>query len=407
MSDFSITKLKYVATLYTGNSIPNEKKDFYKEKTIPYIPTKEIDSTYGTVNYGNGLSVDESDGFRIAPENSILMCVEGGSAGKKIARIDRPVAFVNKLCCIYGTKINTDLLYYCVQSKDFQEQFKLNITGLIGGVGVSTLKNLFITMPIKKELSQKIVERLNFAIGRVDELISCQESQIEKLKKYKQSIIYKCTTVGLKKHSKLKECNTEWVNYIPESWRVCRIKDVIYPQQKPVFVDDEIITCFRDGEVTLRRNRREEGYTVSFTEHGYQGVDIGDLVIHGMDAFAGAIGCSDSRGKTTPVVHVCKTNGNNRYFMYYLRSMAYGNILMDLADGVRIRSSDYRNFAKLGVFKIVVPPIEEQNQIVEFLDDQCSKIDSLIAIKQKKIEKLQQYKKSIIYEYVTGKKAVL
>lgn len=81
----------------------------------------------------------------------------------------------------------------------------------------------------------------------------------------------------------------------------------------------------------MRSKRREDGFTVSFTEHGYHGVDIGDLVIHGMDAFAGAIGCSDSRGKTTPVVHVCNTVGNNRYFMYYLRAMAYGNILMDLS----------------------------------------------------------------------------
>ena len=185
-----------------------------------------------------------------------------------------------------------------------------------------------------------------------------------------------------------------------------RIKNVVFPQQKPVCEEDEIITCFRDGTVTLRKNRREDGFTVSFTENGYQGVDVGDLVIHGMDAFAGAIGCSDSKGKTTPVVHVCKTSGDNRYFMYYLRSLAYGNILMDLSNGVRIRSSDFRNFAKLGVFGALVPPIEEQKEISDFLDEKCAAMDVLIAKKEAYHAELENYKKALIYEYVTGKKEV-
>ena len=185
-----------------------------------------------------------------------------------------------------------------------------------------------------------------------------------------------------------------------------RIKNVIFPQQRLVRDDDEIITCFRDGEVTLRKNRREEGFTISFTEHGYQGVEVGDLVIHGMDAFAGAIGCSDSRGKTSPVVHVCKTIGNNRFFMYFLRSMAFGDILMDLSNGVRIRSSDFRNFSKLGVFGAIVPDITEQSEIVDYLDAQCAEVDHLIAKKEQIITELESYKKSLIYECVTGKREV-
>ena len=125
-----------------------------------------------------------------------------------------------------------------------------------------------------------------------------------------------------------------------------------------------------------------------------------------MDAFAGAIGCSDSRGKTTPVVHVCDTAGNNRYFMYYLRSMAYGNILMNLSNGVRIRSSDYRNFSKLGVFGALLPPREEQDEIVNYLDAKCAEIDRIISPKEQFLSELKNYKRSLIYEYVTGKKEV-
>ena len=137
-----------------------------------------------------------------------------------------------------------------------------------------------------------------------------------------------------------------------------------------------------------------------------RGVDVGDLVIHGMDTFAGAIGCSDSRGKTSPVVHVCSTVGNNRYFMYFLRYMAYSSVLMDFSNGVRIRSSDFRNFKKLAVFEILVPPLDEQNKIVCYLDSTLIKIEQMIQQKELLINELEAYKKTIIYEYVTGKKEV-
>lgn len=257
------------------------------------------------------------------------------------------------------------------------------------------------------DMQKRIVEHIQAEEKRIDALIVNVQTQIEKLKAYKQSLISEVATKGLNPTVSMKPTDdNEWIRAIPEHWTECRIKNAIFPQEKAVKTSDQIITCFRDGEVTLRSKRREDGFTVSLTEHGYHGVDVGDLVIHGMDAFAGAIGCSDSRGKTTPVVHVCSTIGNNRYFMYYLRAMAYGNILMDLSNGVRVRSSDYRNFDRLGVFGIVIPPIQEQNQIVDYLDAKCLQIDHLISIKQAKIEKLEQYKQSLIYEYVTGKKEV-
>ena len=92
--------------------------------------------------------------------------------------------------------------------------------------------------------------------------------------------------------------------------------------------------------------------------------------------------------------------------MYFLRAMAYGDILMDLSNGVRIRSSDYRNFSKLAVFKIAVPSIEEQNEIVDYLDSKTAQIDVLISKKDAFAAELENYKKSMIYEYVTGKKEV-
>lgn len=198
----------------------------------------------------------------------------------------------------------------------------------------------------------------------------------------------------------MKNSGIEWVGDIPAEWFCIRGKFLLQYKQKPVKKDDEIITCFRDGEVTLRSNRREDGFTMADKEIGYQGVDIGDLVVHGMDGFAGAIGISDSRGKASPVLNVLGTKQNKRYIMYYLRSMAYSDVFMALSTGIRVRSCDLR-WNKLAELWYLVPPIEEQKRIAEFLDKKCGEVDALIADIQQEIETLEQYKRSVITEAVT------
>ena len=175
--------------------------------------------------------------------------------------------------------------------------------------------------------------------------------------------------------------------------------------QKPVRQDDGVITCFRDGEVTLRSNRREEGFTFSDKEIGYQGIDVGDLVVHGMDGFAGAIGISDSRGKASPVLNVLDSGQNKKYIMYYLRSMAYSDVFIALATGIRVRSCDLR-WNKLAELLYPIPPIKEQEEIVKYVDDSLKQTDTLISEMKEQLSILADYKKSLIYEYVTGKKEV-
>lgn len=198
----------------------------------------------------------------------------------------------------------------------------------------------------------------------------------------------------------MKDSKIEWVGDVPAEWACIRGKFLLQYKQKPVKKDDEIITCFRNGEVTLRSNRREDGFTMADKEIGYQGVDIGDLVVHGMDGFAGAIGISDSRGKASPVLNVLGTKQNKRYIMYYLRSMAYSDVFMALSTGIRVRSCDLR-WNKLAELWYLVPPIEEQKRIAEFLDKKCGEVDALIADIQQEIETLEQYKRSVITESVT------
>ena len=272
-------------------------------------------------------------------------------------------------------------------------------------VTLDVFNNFSVPLPPLSE-QKRIATYLFQKISEADIMLDDTLSSITGYKKLKQAVITQAVTKGVRGEREMKDSGVEWIGEIPKEWKCQKLKYTIFPQNRPVFSTDEIITCFRDGIVTLRKNRREDGFTVSFTEHGYQGVEIGDLVIHGMDAFAGAIGCSDSRGKTTPVVHVCTTIGNNRFFMFFLRHMAYSNIFMDFSNGIRIRSSDFRNFTKLGIFDVLVPPIAEQNEIADYLDAKCTEIDKLIAKKEQLVKELESYKKSLIYEVVTGKREV-
>ena len=199
---------------------------------------------------------------------------------------------------------------------------------------------------------------------------------------------------------KMKDSGVAWVGLMPDDWRVQRGKFILKLLNRPVKDTDDVITCFRDGEVTLRKNRRTDGFTVSVKEIGYQGIEPGDLVIHGMDGFAGSIGVSDSRGKSSPVLVVCDTKENKRYIMYYLRSMAYNDVFTALATGIRVRSCDLR-WNKLAELSYILPCIEEQEKIVSIIEKYSEKIDALIANVQEQIEKLKAYKQSLITEVVT------
>lgn len=257
--------------------------------------------------------------------------------------------------------------------------------------------------PINEQ--HRISAYLDAKCSEIDALTADIQSQIDTLEQYKRSIITEAVTKGLDRNVEMKESGLQWVGKMPAHWNCIRGKYILRYMQKPIREDDGVITCFRDGEVTLRSNRREDGFTMSDKEIGYQGIDVGDLVVHGMDGFAGAIGISDSRGKASPVLNVLDTDQNKKYVMYYLRSMAYGDVFTALATGIRVRSCDLR-WNKLAELMYPVPPLSEQGQIVDYIDETLEKTNALIDEKKDQLSTLDAYKKSVIYEYVTGKKEV-
>ena len=199
-----------------------------------------------------------------------------------------------------------------------------------------------------------------------------------------------------------KDSGIPWMKQIPDNWSVVRGKDFLYLKNRPVREHDDVVTCFRDGEVVLRSERRTEGFTMSDKEIGYQGINKGDIVIHGMDGFAGAMGVSKSTGKGSPVLIVCnpKSEDDASYIIYYLRSLAMNNVFVALATGIRERSCDLR-WNKISVLPFVRPSFPEQIKIADFIDKKSEDIDSLIELQELMIEKLKAYKQSIITESVT------
>lgn len=200
----------------------------------------------------------------------------------------------------------------------------------------------------------------------------------------------------------MKPSGIEWIGDIPDDWEVRRGKYTLDLLMRPIRDNDEIITCFRDGQVTRRSNRREDGFTFADKEIGYQGILKGDLVIHGMDGFAGAIGISDSDGKGSPVLNVCrpKNGSDTRYINYYLRTLALQNVFIALSTGIRERSCDLR-WKKIAELLFTIPPLKTQQRIADYLDEKCGEIDAMISKQKESIEKLKAYKQSLISETVT------
>ena len=302
---------------------------------------------------------------------------------------------------------NKKYIMYLLRAMAYTEVFMALSTGIrvrTCDTNWKKLKSLDYLIPPADE-QQCIADFLDAKCAEIDALTADIQTQIDTLEQYKRSVITETVTKGLNPDVEMKDSGIQWIGNMPAHWNVIRGKYILHYMQKPVRENDGVITCFRDGEVTLRSNRREEGFTMSDKEIGYQGIDVGDLVVHGMDGFAGAIGISDSRGKASPVLNVLDTDQCKRYIMYYLRSMAYSDVFLALATGIRVRSCDLR-WNKLAELSYPVPPLDEQNAIVKHIDSVLSKAEAVIADKKAQLATLDEYIKSLIFEYVTGKKEV-
>ncbi len=190
-----------------------------------------------------------------------------------------------------------------------------------------------------------------------------------------------------------------WQPLIPNNWRVTRLKHVLTKLNRERKTNNELLVCSNSGEVKKRGDSKLG--LVANSDDIYQGVKKGDLLIHGMDTWHGAIAVSNFDGMCTPVVHVCDSTQVKGYIALYLRNMADQKIFKLISNGVRQNTSDFRSWDKLANIPIPLPPLAEQERIVSYLEGKTSKIDAYVAEKEKEIQLLQELKQKTIADAVT------
>ncbi|MFC0510796.1 restriction endonuclease subunit S [Asaia spathodeae] len=272
----------------------------------------------------------------------------------------------------------------------------------------SKLKDVTFLLPPLPE-QRAIAAFLDGKCARIDEAVRIKEAQIRLLAERRQILIQEAVTRGLNPNAPMKDSGIDWIGQIPAHWEVKRFKYLFEQSRLPVRPSDGVVTSFRDGQVTLRSNRRLEGFTEAIIEGGYQGIRMGQLVLNSMDAFEGAIGVSEADGKCTPEYVICdpiQDGLSQHYFANLLRQMALARYIQVICNAVRQRAVRIR-FNNLAHRFMVVPPAGEQKQIVEFVETTKKQIGDGIALKQTQITALREYKTSLIDAAVTGKIKVL
>ena len=365
------------------------------------IKRKDIDMVTGLVPASYA-------GYNIIESGDIVLRLTDLQNDKKSIRVglskERGIVTSAYVTIRPDGKVSSDYLAYSILAFDIAKGFYGIGSGVRQGLTYDEVKKLKFQFPPLPE-QEAIAAFLDSVTGMIDELRGKLKREIDRLEDYKKSAITKAVCHGLDPKAKMKDSGIPWVGKVPESWKVNRGKYFLRLLARPTREDDGVITCFRDGEVTLRSNRREEGFTISLKECGYQGIEPGDLVVHGMDGFAGSIGISNSRGKASPVLNVLDTDEDKKYLMYYLRSMAYRDVFTALSTGIRVRSCDLR-WKKLADLVYILPPLPEQREIAEHIDTMVGRVNAIVEKRKRQLDALDKLKRTVVYDYVTGKREV-
>lgn len=340
-----------------------------------------------------------------------------------VSSLDGSVSLINLILYVKDKSfVYANYLNYLLKNYGFAEEFYKWGHGIVADLWTTRWQEMkSIVLPLPTALiQQNIAAFLDKKLAEVDKLIEVQQAQIEKLKEYKQSVITEAVTKGLDPSVPMKDSGIEWLGKIPASWNVVRIKNLPDYTKENAFVDgdwiespnisDEGIRYLTTGNIGNGIYKRQgngyvsnETFSVLDCKYAYPN----DLVIARLNAPFGrsCILPADEKQYVVAVdIVILRTAQNKRYICYVTQCPNFQHSVEDFARGTAMKRISRSN---LGSVSICLPPLSEQQQIADYLDDKCAKIDKLIALKQEKIEKLNEYKKSLIYEYVTGKKEVV
>ena len=401
------SNLRWLSYIYAGGTPSKNILDYWENGIVPWINSGAVNQGYVVTpsTYISKVAFENSSAKWI-PKDSLVVALAGQGKTKGMVaqlRIDT-TCNQSMAAIVFKKSIHSRYVFWWLTS-NYQNIRNMSGGDLRDGLNLEILGDIQCPLPSDDECF-KISIFLDQETAKIDTLIDNQQQLIELLKEKRQAVISHAVTKGLDPDVPMKDSGVEWLGEVPENWISKKAKYIFLKVQRTANSNDGIITAFRDGEVTLRSKRRVEGFTTALKEIGYQGVEVGDLLIHAMDGFAGAIGVSDSKGKCSPVCSVCVPVDmkiiNVKYYGYLVRQLAVTNYIFSLAKGIRERSTEFR-FNEFSVLDLPIPIVQEQFQIAVFLDHETAKIDKLIDLQLLQIELLKERRTALISAAVTGK----
>ena len=286
---------------------------------------------------------------------------------------------------------NASFYNYYLKALDFQKIFHGMGVGIRLTLSYNELRSMLLAVPSFEE-QQRIADYLDKKCTEIDGLIELQEQMIAQLTDYKQSVITEAVTKGLNNKNKLVPSGIDWIEEIPEGWMVCRIKDLVNLQSGTNLTTMEISD---NGTYPVYGGNGLRGYYEEYSNDGEY------ILIGRQGALCGNINYASGKFWATEHAVVCypKREFAKKWLGELLRTMNLGQYSLSAAQpGLSVE--------RIKNLKMPLPSLSEQQIIASYLDSKCSEIDNLIAVKQQKIEMLKEYKKSLIFECVTGKKEI-
>lgn len=298
-------------------------------------------------------------------------------------------------------------LKYYVSNNLKREVEQSSVGSVIQFIKLGDLQNFNIAFPEYKE-QEKITEYLEMKCQKIDHIIEKSKSSIVEYKKFKQSIITQAVTKGIVPERLMKECDINWIGKIPQDWKVQRGKNLfIEINERSTTGEEELLTVSHITGVTPRKNKNVNMF-MSESLVDYKICHEGDIAANTMWMWQGAIGVSKYYGVISPSYNTYRQKSDTYdadYLEYLLRIPQL--VATYAAHSTGITASRLRLYPQ-GFFSILfpVPPRKEQQEIAVYLNKKIPQIDQLIIKKEKFVDELKSYKRSLIYEYVTGKKEV-
>lgn len=403
--NWGLVRLKKIASFNTGNSIRDEEKAQYSKKddSRMYISTSDIDGNNMEICHKSDIYIPlKAKNFKVATKGSTLVCIEGGSGGKKAALAIEDVNFGNKLCAIKAYEEIDNYIYYVILSDIFKNYFLLNINGDRNGVSQASIGRFTFGLPTTKEQTH-ISNYLDWKINEINKLIKIENEKIkllnELLEKEIENIIFNDSN---------KASDSNWYKSVPRSSEEIKIKFIFSLRDERNHLpecDVDLISLYTKLGVIRNEDIKIKTGNKNTTVENYKKVYEDDIVVNIMLCWMGAIGMSKYNGVTSPAYDIYKPNLElvvPEYYHYMFRTNKFRSELFKSGKGIvlmkwRVYSDKFKNII------VPLPDINEQKRIIGLIEEKKNIVSDNIFIIKEKLTSLKELKQSLISEVVTGK----